>query len=68
MPEAPTHSHAETILGDIVQMLDRTDILEDSREVVPIEHDGAAAIVWIADRRYLLTLIPDDETLARVAR
>jgi hypothetical protein len=68
MPEAPTHSHAETILGDIVHVLDQAGVVEDSREIVPIEHDGAAAIVWIADRRYSLTLIPDDETLARVAR
>ena len=60
MPDTPDHPRAEIILGDIVQVLDQADILEDSREVVPLGHGGATAVVWIAGRRFSLTLIHAD--------
>ena len=56
-----TYHRAEIVLSDIVETLDRADIVEDSREVVPLGHGGAAAVVWIAGRRYSLSLIHEDD-------
>ena len=63
MSGAPSYHRAEVILGDVVQMLDQADILEDGREVVPLGRDGATAFVWIAGRRFSLTLTHRDEPL-----
>ncbi len=51
---------AETILSDIVEMLDRTDILEDSREVVRLNPIGATCLLTIGGRQYSLTLSDEE--------
>lgn len=50
----------ETVLSDIVEMLDRTDILEDSQEIHPLGGRDATVIVWIAGVQYSLTLTRED--------